>query len=104
MDKKEEKVLGLRNYKININNFLKVNRISRTSNTCLDMYTYLDRKLARNIKFSEAQKQPPEVFCKKGVHKDLAKSTRKHLRPSLFFNRVAGSEKHLFHRSPPGDY
>ena len=44
-DKKEEKVLGLRNYKINIKNFLKIDRISRTSNTRIDVYTYLGRKL-----------------------------------------------------------
>ena len=98
--KKEEKVLGLRHYKININNFLKIDRISRTSNTRIDVYTYLGRKL----QFSEAQKQPMELFCKKGVYKDLANFTRKHLCQSLFFNKVAGSEKHLFHRTTPGDY
>ena len=36
------------------------------------------------------QKQSPEVFCKKGVLKNLAKLTGKHLRQSLIFNKVAG--------------
>ena len=32
-------------------------------------------------------KQPPEVFCKKGVRKNFAKFTGKHLSRSLFFNK-----------------
>ena len=36
-----------------------------------------------------AQKQPPEVFYKKGVLKNFAKSTGKHLPQSFFFNKVA---------------
>ena len=36
------------------------------------------------------QKQPAEVFYKKGVLKDSAKFTGKHLYQSLFFNKVAG--------------
>ena len=35
-------------------------------------------------------KQPPEVFCKKGVLRNFAKFTGKHLCQSLFFNQVAG--------------
>ena len=35
------------------------------------------------------QKQPPEVFCKKGVLKNFAKSTGKHLCQSLLFNNKA---------------
>ena len=38
----------------------------------------------------ENQKQPPEVFCKKGVLEIFAKFTGKHLCQSLFFNKVAG--------------
>ena len=30
----------------------------------------------------------PEVFCKKGIRKNFAKFTRKHLCLSLFFNKV----------------
>ena len=37
------------------------------------------------------QKQPPEVFCKKGVIRNLAKFTGKHLCQSLFLNKVAGA-------------
>ena len=36
------------------------------------------------------QKQPPEVFYKKGVLKNFTKFTGKHLCQSLFFNKVAG--------------
>ena len=37
------------------------------------------------------QKQPPEVLCKKGVLRNFAKFTGKHLCRSLFFNKVAGA-------------
>ena len=33
----------------------------------------------------------PEVFCKKGVLRNFAKFTGKHLCQSLFFNKVAGA-------------
>ena len=36
------------------------------------------------------QKQPPEVFYKKSVRRNFTKFTVKHLRQSLFFNKVAG--------------
>ena len=36
------------------------------------------------------QKQPPEVFCKKGVLGNFTKFTGKHLCQSLFLNKVAG--------------
>ena len=32
----------------------------------------------------------PEVFCKKGILRNFAKLTGKHLCQSLFFNKVAG--------------
>ena len=35
------------------------------------------------------QKQPSEVFCKKSVLEKFAKFTGRHLRKSLFFNKVA---------------
>ena len=38
----------------------------------------------------DEQKQPPEVFYKKGLLKTFAKFTGKHLCQSLFFNKVAG--------------
>ena len=37
------------------------------------------------------EEEPPEVFCKKGVLRNLAKFTGKHLCQSLFFNKVAGN-------------
>ena len=37
-----------------------------------------------------SQKQPPEVFCKKGVIKNFATFTGKHLCWNLFFTKVAG--------------
>ena len=39
---------------------------------------------------SKNQKQPLEVFCKKGVLKNFGKFTGKHLHQSLFFNKVVG--------------
>ena len=36
------------------------------------------------------QKQPPEVFCKKGVLRNFAKYTGKQLCQRLFFDKVAG--------------
>ena len=50
------------------------------------------------------QKQPPEVFYKKGVLKNFTKFTGKHLCQSLFVNKVAGPrpatllKKRLWHR------
>ena len=41
--------------------------------------------MAQEICFSR-----PEVFRKKGVHRNFAKFTGKHLCQSLFFNKVAG--------------
>ena len=52
----------------------------------------------------------PEVFCTKGVLKNFAKSTGKHLCQSLFFNRVADVrpatllKKRLWHRCFPVDF
>ena len=41
------------------------------------------------------EKQPLEVFCKKGVLRNLAKFTGKHFCQGLFFNKVAGLKKRL---------
>ena len=42
--------------------------------------------MAQEIRFRSSR---PEVFCKKGVHRNFAKFTGKHLCQSLFFNKVA---------------
>ena len=39
---------------------------------------------------SDYRSSRPEVFCKKGVLRNLAKFTGKRQRQSLFFNKVAG--------------
>ena len=52
----------------------------------------------------------PDVFCKKGVLRNFAKFTGKHLCQSLFFNKVAGLrpptlfKKRLWHRCFPMNY
>ena len=42
------------------------------------------------------QKQTPEVFCGKGVLRNFAKFTAKHLFQSLFFNKAAGLRHRCF--------
>ena len=42
------------------------------------------------MEFIYDQKQPPEVFYKKGVLKNFAKFTEKYLGWNLFFNKVTG--------------
>ena len=77
------------------------------------------------LKIMGFQKQPPEVFYKKGVLRIFTKFTGKDLCKSLFFNKVAGLRaatllkkklqhryfpvkfikflRNLFYRTPPGD-
>ena len=56
------------------------------------------------------QKQPPEVFYKKGVLRNFVKFTGKHLCQSLFFNKVGGlrpaalSKKTLWHTCFPVNF
>ena len=38
---------------------------------------------------SDYRSSRPQVFCKKGVHRNFTKFTRKHLCQSLFFNKAA---------------
>ena len=38
----------------------------------------------------------PEVFCKKGVLRNFAKFTGKHMCQSLFFNKVARLDLQLY--------
>ena len=44
----------------------------------------------------ELQKQPLEMFYEKGVLKNFAKFTGKHLCQSLFFNKVEGLSLQLY--------
>ena len=67
-------------------------------------------KLWKLIIFFALQKQPPEVYCRKGVLKSFAKFTWKHLCQSLFFNKVACLrlatflKKRLWHRCFPANF
>ena len=64
----------------------------------------------KNLNMWVTQKQPPEVFCKKGVLWNFVKFTGKYLRQSLFFNKLAGlrpatlSKKRLWHRCFPVNF
>ena len=49
---------------------------------------------------NELQKQPLEVFCKKGALNNFAKSTGKHLCQSLFFNKHCTKTIFSFSRRP----
>ena len=47
-------------------------------------------KYLRRVLRLSFQKQPPEVFCKKGVLRNFEKFIKKQLCQSLYFNKVAG--------------
>ena len=95
----------------------KINVCSCWSNTKIDTAEKL-------YNIFNCRNSRPEVFCKKGVLKNFAKLTGKHLCQSLFFNKVAGPRvkrdsgagvflwkfwnfkilENLFYRTPPGNY
>ena len=50
--------------------------------TALYVIHYLD------FQYTRSRSSRPEVFCKKGVLRNLTKFTEKHLCQSLFFNKV----------------
>ena len=50
------------------------------------------------------QKQPPEVFYKKGVLRNFIELTGKHLYQSVFFNKVACLNKTLWRRCFPVNF
>ena len=68
--------------------------------------------LQNTISQSTFRSSRPEVFCKKGVHRNFAKFQRKHLCQSLFLNKVAGSglrpatflKKRLWHSCFPVNF
>ena len=49
-----------------------------------------------NIDSSQYRSSRPKMFCKKGVLRNFAKFTGKHLCQRLFFNKVAGLPESLF--------
>ena len=70
---------------------------------------HLKRSFLQNYLTAE-QSSRPEVFCKKGVLRDFAKFTGKHLCQRLFFDKVAGLrsatflKKRLGHRCFPVNF
>ena len=54
----------------------------------------IEAELKKSTAYRKSCKQfrstSPEVFCKKGVLRNLAKFTGKHLCQRLFFNKAAG--------------
>ena len=42
------------------------------------------------VPYHHIEKQPPEIFCEKGILKNLAKLTWNYLYQILFFNKLAG--------------
>ena len=68
------------------------------------MKTLLKKNKKKTIVYRSSR---PEVFCKKGVLRNFAKFTGKHLCQSFFFNKVAGLrpatllKKRLWHRCFP---
>ena len=53
-------------------------------------------KTSENQRLGKREQQPPEVFHKKGVLKNLAIFTVKHLYQRFFFNKVAGLGLQLY--------
>ena len=70
----------------------------------------IDLKHTLKSEITHYKTSQPEVFCKKDVLRNFAKFTRKHLCPSLFFNKVAGLrpatllKKRLWHRCFPVNF
>ena len=63
-----------------------------------------------NVYFNPSRSSRPEVFCKNGVLRNFTKLTGKHLRQSLFFNKVVGLrpatllKRRLWHRCFPVNF
>ena len=72
--------------------FLSGLRAFRLLTPDLLLNTHKDRWSSLKIN-KTSRSSRPEVFCKKGVLKNFAKFTRKHLYQSHFFNKVAGLKK-----------
>ena len=78
----------------------------RNVKLCFNSTTFI----LKSSEIVSVQKQPPEVFYKKGVLRKLSKFTGKHLCQSLFFNKAAGLrpatllKKRLWHRCFPVNF
>ena len=74
------------------------------------IYIYKEREREKERERGRERSSRPEVFCTKGVLKNFAKFTRKHLCQGLFFNKVADLrpatllKKRLWHRRFPVDF
>ena len=64
----------------------------------IQIIKYIDVKPINNVIF---RSNSPEVFCKKGVPKNFAKFTRKHLYWSLVFDKVAGQAYNIIKKKIP---
>ena len=71
---------------------------------------YIKKSCKEDVILSRFRNTRPDVFCKKGVLRNFAKITGKHLCPSVFFNKVAGLrpasflKKRLWHRCFPVNF
>ena len=80
------------------------NITEKKNKTLKDFHYFLISKCRQNqikLELSEEimvmwrEKQSPEVFCEKGILRNFAKLTGKHLCQSLFFNKAAGLSKFI---------
>ena len=58
-------------------------------------HKYLKVVSESHYSYGHFRSSHPEVFCKKGVLENVAKFTVKHLRHSLFLDKVAGLRIHF---------
>ena len=70
-------------FKVRMRKYLRISALTR-KRLCIKEH------LLYNHSSCFHQKQPPEVFCKKGVLKNFAKFRGRLLCQRLFFNKVAG--------------
>ena len=59
------------------------------------------KKQIWNYKIGRYRSSRSEVFCKKGVFKNVTKFTRKHLYQRFFFNKVAGFQPATLFKETP---
>ena len=69
---------------------LDISLTCKKSPCFLPVKTKETKKETKQKTLSFIRSSRPEVFCKKGVLRNLTKLTRKHLFQSLFFHKVAG--------------